>query len=69
MRWAGNVARMGDRRGAYKVLVKNPKGQKPLWRSRRRWDENMRTYLLDGTGLIRIRRRAFVYTVMNCRFA
>jgi hypothetical protein len=36
MRWAGNVARMGDRRGAGRFLVKKPEGQKPLWRPLRR---------------------------------
>ena len=36
MRWAGHVARIGDRRGAYRVLVRKPEGKKPLWRPRRR---------------------------------
>ena len=29
MRWAGHVARMGERRGLYKVLVRKPKGKRP----------------------------------------
>jgi hypothetical protein len=37
MRWAGYVARMGDRRGAYRVLVGRPEVKKPLGRPRRRW--------------------------------
>jgi hypothetical protein len=36
MRWAGHVARMGDR-GAYRVLVGRPEGKSPLGRPRRRW--------------------------------
>jgi hypothetical protein len=36
MKWAGHVARMGDRRGAYRILVGRPAGKRPLGRSRRR---------------------------------
>ena len=36
MRWAGHVARMGEERGAYKVLVGKPEGKRPLGRPRRR---------------------------------
>jgi hypothetical protein len=32
MRWAGHVARMGERRGVYRVLVEKPEGKKPLGR-------------------------------------
>jgi hypothetical protein len=32
MRWAGHVARMGERRGVYRVLVENPEGKRPLGR-------------------------------------
>jgi hypothetical protein len=35
MRWAGRVARMGDERKLYKVLVGKPEGQRPLGRPRR----------------------------------
>jgi hypothetical protein len=38
----GHVARMGDRRGAYRVLVGRPKGKRPLIRPRRRWDGNIK---------------------------
>ena len=34
MRWAGHVARMGDRKGVYRVLVGKPEGKRPLWRPR-----------------------------------
>jgi hypothetical protein len=30
MRWAGNVARVGERRGVYRVLVGKPEGKRPL---------------------------------------
>ena len=36
MRWAGNVARMGERRDVYRVLVGKTKGKRPLGRPRRR---------------------------------
>jgi hypothetical protein len=44
MRWAGQVARMGEGRGAYRILVRRPEGWRPLGRPRRRWD-NIRTDL------------------------
>jgi hypothetical protein len=37
MRWAGHVARMGEKRNAYRLLVGNPEGRRPLGRTRRRW--------------------------------
>jgi len=37
MRWAGHVARMGEKRGVYSVLVGKPEGKRPLGRLRRRW--------------------------------
>ena len=39
MRWAGHVARMGERRGVYRVLVGKPEGKGPLGRPRRRWND------------------------------
>jgi hypothetical protein len=41
MRWAGNVARMREKRGAYGVSVGKPKGKRPFGRPGRRWDSNM----------------------------
>jgi hypothetical protein len=35
--WTRHVARMGERRGAYRVLVGKPEGRRPLGRPRRRW--------------------------------
>jgi len=36
MRWAGHVARMGEEKGVYRVLVGKPEGKRPLGRPRRR---------------------------------
>ena len=47
MRWAGHVARMGEERGVYRVLVGKPEGRRPLWRPRRRWVDNIRMDLQE----------------------
>jgi hypothetical protein len=39
MRWAGHVARMGERRNVYRVLVGKPEGRRPLGRPRCRWEK------------------------------
>ena len=41
MRWAGHVTRMGEERGAYRVLVGKPVGKRPLGRPRCRWVDNI----------------------------
>jgi hypothetical protein len=41
MRWAEHVERMGQRRGAYRVLVWKPEGKRPLGRPWRRWEDNI----------------------------
>jgi hypothetical protein len=41
-KWAGYVARMGERRSVYKVLVGKPEGKRPLGRPRRRWEDNIK---------------------------
>jgi hypothetical protein len=70
------VSRMGEGRGAYRVLVGMPEGKRPLGRSRRRWEDNIkmdfRDIGIDGTNWIRlvqdtVQWRAFVNTVMNLR--
>jgi hypothetical protein len=38
MKWAGHVARMGEERKFYKVLMGKPEGKRPLGRRRRRWE-------------------------------
>jgi hypothetical protein len=42
MRWAGHVARMGEMRGVYRVLVAKPEGKRPLGRTRRSWEDNIK---------------------------
>jgi hypothetical protein len=42
MRWAGHVARVGEERKEYKVLVGKPEGKRPLGRPRRRWEDGIR---------------------------
>ena len=42
MRWAGNVARMGERSGVYRVLMGKPEGKRLLGRPRRRWEDNIK---------------------------
>ena len=74
MRWAGHVARMGERRGVYRVLVGKPEGKRPLGKLRRRWEENIKMDLQEvGCGGVdwielaqdRDRWRALVTAVMN----
>ncbi|KAJ4448585.1 hypothetical protein ANN_10604 [Periplaneta americana] len=42
LRWAGHVARMGESKNAYRVLVERPEGKRPLGRPRRRWEGNIK---------------------------
>jgi len=76
MRWDGHVARMGEGRGVYRVLVGKPEGKRPLGRPRRRWVDNIRMDLqevgcvyVDWIGLAqdRDRWRTLVSAVMNLR--
>jgi len=76
MRWAGHVARMGERRGVHMVLVGKPEGRRPLGRPRRRWKDNIKMDLqkvecedMDWIELAqdRDRWRAIVNAVMNLR--
>ena len=41
MRWAKHIARMGERRGVYRILVGKPEGMRPLGRPRHRWEDNI----------------------------
>jgi hypothetical protein len=76
MRWAGHVARMGEGRGVYRVLVGRPEGKRPLGSPRRRCEDNIKMDLRE-TGMNwanwirlaqdRVQWRAFVDTVMNLR--
>jgi hypothetical protein len=76
MRWAGHVARMGEERKLYKILVGKPQGKRPLGRLRRRWEDGIRMNRmetgLEGVDWIRLaqnreRWRAVVSVVMNLR--
>jgi hypothetical protein len=68
------VARMGEARGIYRVLVGRPESKRPLERPRRRWEDNIKMDLretgIDGANWIqlaqdRVQWRACVNTVMN----
>jgi hypothetical protein len=76
MRWAGHVARMGEKRNAYWLLVGKPEGKRPLGRPRRRWLNNIRMDLgevgwgdVDRIGLTHDRKswRALVNSVLKLR--
>jgi hypothetical protein len=76
MRWARHVARMGEKRNAYKVLVVKPETKRPLGRPRCRWVVNIRLDLVevgwgdvDWIGVVqdRDRWRALVNSVLNLR--
>ena len=72
MRWAGHVARMGDGRGVYRVLVGKPEGRRP----KRRWEDNISMDLWEvGCGCVdwmelaldRDRWHALLSALMNLR--
>jgi hypothetical protein len=76
MRWPGHVARMGEGRGVYRVLVRRPEEKRPLGRLRHRWEDNIKLDLretgINRTNWIRLAQyrfqcRVFVNTVMNLR--
>jgi len=76
MRWAGHVARMGEERVVYSVLMGKPEGRRPLLRPRPRWVDNIRMDLqevgcgyMDWIGLAQDRGkwRTLVSAVMNFR--
>jgi hypothetical protein len=47
MRWAGHVARMGEKSNVYRLLVGKPEGKRPLGRPKRRWIDNIKMNLLE----------------------
>jgi hypothetical protein len=47
MRWAGRVARMGENRNEYRIMVGKPEGKRPLGRPRRRWVNNIKMDLKE----------------------
>jgi hypothetical protein len=49
MRWAGHVARMGEKWNAYSILMEKTEGKRPLGRPKRKWVENIKMDLrYDG---------------------
>jgi hypothetical protein len=58
IKWAGHVARMGEGRGVYRVLVGRPQGKRPLGRPRHRWENSVRMDLgeigIDGANWIQL---------------
>ncbi|KAJ4442380.1 hypothetical protein ANN_03966 [Periplaneta americana] len=75
LRWAGHVARMGEYRNAYRVLVGRPEGKRPLGRPRRRWEDNIKMDLREvgydrewiNLAQDRDQWRAYVRAAMNLR--
>jgi len=76
IKWAEHVARMGEKRGVYRVLVGKPEGKRPLGRPRPRWEDDIKIDLQEfGCGGMdwievahgRDRWRALVNAVMNLR--
>jgi hypothetical protein len=76
MRLAEHVARMGEKRNAYRLLVEKPEGRRPPGRPRRRWIENIRMDPVEvgwgdvdwiGLAQERDRWRALVNSVLNLR--
>jgi hypothetical protein len=76
MRWAGHVARMGEKRNTYRILVGMLEGKRPLGRPRRRWVDNIKMDLReigwDGRDWIDLAQdrdqwRTLVNAVMNFR--
>jgi hypothetical protein len=77
MRWAGHVARMGQKLNAYRILVGKPEGKRPLRRRRRRWEDNIKIDLgevgWDGMDWIDLAQdsnhwMSLVNTMMNFLF-
>jgi hypothetical protein len=76
MKWAGHVARIGEKRGLYKTLVREPEGKKLLGKRKRKWEDNIKMDLqVVGCGSMawievpkdRDNWRELVNAVMNLR--
>jgi hypothetical protein len=76
MRWEGHVARVGEKKNVYRLLVGKPEGKRPLGRPRRRWTDNIKMVLsetglggVDWIGLTqdRYRWRGLVTAIMKLR--
>jgi hypothetical protein len=75
IRWAGHVACIGEKRGAYRVLVGRSEGRRPLVRPSRKWEDNIKIDLQElgwdrhwiDLAQDRDRWRAVVNAVLNLR--
>jgi hypothetical protein len=76
MRWAGHVARIGEERGGYRVLVGRTESKRSLGRPRNKWEDNINVDLsetgIDGANWIqlaqdRVQWRAFVNMATSLR--
>ena len=47
IRWLEHAAHMGERRGAYRLLVGKPEGKRPLGRPSHRWEDNIKMDLQE----------------------
>jgi hypothetical protein len=74
MRWTRHVACMVEKKNAYRTLVGEPEGKRPLRRPRRKWEDNIKMDLREigwsgmdwiDLALYRDQWRALVNTVMN----
>jgi hypothetical protein len=76
MRWVGHVARIGQKRNAFRILMGKPEGKRPLGKPRHRWVDNIKMELTeigwDGVDWIHMAQdrdqwRALVNMVLNLR--
>ena len=77
MEWVGHIARTGERRSVYGILVRKPEGKRPLGRPRPTWGDNIRMDIQEvGCGGMywidlaqdRDKWRALVSAIMNRKF-
>jgi hypothetical protein len=76
MKWVEQLARMGEKRNSYRILIGKPEEKRPLGRPKRRWVDNIEKNPIeigwDGMSWINLAQdrdkwRALVNTVMNIR--
>jgi hypothetical protein len=74
MIWAGNIAYVGEMSNTYQILVRKSEGNRPLWRLRHRWEDNIKMDFketgYEGVDLIHMaQRKGFVEALLNSAFA